>query len=91
VKRWPLAEPYTVKGERTMLVLSRKEGECSVIGRNIVITVLESRGNRVRLGITAPPETPINREEVFERLTRAERGNSVKDCRQGASSSVEGN
>jgi carbon storage regulator len=74
-----------------MLVLSRKEGECIVIGRNIVITVLESRGNRVRLGITAPAETPINREEVFERLTRAKRGNSVEDCRNGASFFTEGN
>jgi len=91
VKRWPLDERYALKGERPMLVLSRKEGECIVIGRNIVITVLESRGNRVRLGITAPPDTPINREEVFKRLTPAERANSVEDRRQGASSCVEGN
>jgi carbon storage regulator len=91
VKRPTLDERYTVTGEGTMLVLSRKEGERIVIGRDIVITVVESRGHRVRLGITAPPETPINREEVFERLTRAERGNSVDDCRQGASSFVEGN
>jgi carbon storage regulator len=74
-----------------MLVLSRKEGERILIGRDILITVVESRGKRVRLGITAPPETPINREEVFERLARAERGNSVDDCRQEASSLVEGN
>jgi carbon storage regulator len=89
--RWPLDEPCMTKGDRVMLVLSRKEGECIVIGRNIVITVLESRGNRVRLGITAPPDTPINREEVFERLARAERGNSIDDCRQGASFFAEGN
>ncbi len=53
-----------------MLVLSRKEGERIVIGRDIVITVVKSCGKRVRLGVTAPKGIPINREEVFERLAR---------------------
>jgi carbon storage regulator len=60
-----------------MLVLSRKEGERIVVGRDILITVIESRGNRVRLGISAPQEIPINRQEVSERLTREQTGNAL--------------
>ena len=55
-----------------MLVLNTKEGERTAIGRNIVIAVVECRGNRVRLGITAPQGTPIDREGVVERIAGAE-------------------
>lgn len=51
-----------------MLVLSRKSGERLVIGPNIVVTVLEVRGNVVKLGCQAPPCVPIHREEVSRRL-----------------------
>lgn len=51
-----------------MLVLSRKSGERLVIGPNIVVTVLEVRGNVVKLGCEAPPEVPIHREEVSRRM-----------------------
>ena len=47
-----------------MLVLSRKEGEEVVIGDNIRLTVVAIRGNRVRLGFTAPPDVAIRREEL---------------------------
>jgi carbon storage regulator len=47
-----------------MLVLSRKEGEEVVIGDNIRLTVVAIRGNQVRLGITAPPDVAIQREEL---------------------------
>jgi carbon storage regulator len=47
-----------------MLVLSRKVGETIVIGDQIVITLAAIRGNRVRLGITAPPHVLIQREEL---------------------------
>ena len=47
-----------------MLVLSRKSHEQIIIGQGIEITVLAIRGNRVRLGINAPPEVPILREEL---------------------------
>jgi len=47
-----------------MLVLSRKVGERLLIGETIVLTILEARGQRIRLGIEAPPEVPIWREEV---------------------------
>lgn len=51
-----------------MLVLSRKKNESIVIDENIVITVVEVRGDKVRLGIQAPREVPIHRSEVYEAL-----------------------
>ncbi|MDC0274366.1 MAG: carbon storage regulator CsrA [Planctomycetaceae bacterium] len=53
-----------------MLVLSRKKNERIVIGENIVITVVEVRGDRVRLGIEAPQEVPIHRSEVHEAIIK---------------------
>lgn len=50
-----------------MLVLSRKAGEACIIGDNISITVLRVSGNQVRIGITAPAEVRVYREEVLER------------------------
>jgi carbon storage regulator len=47
-----------------MLVLSRKPGEEVVVGDNIRLTVVEIHGNQVRLGITAPAEIPIRRQEL---------------------------
>lgn len=48
-----------------MLVLSRKKNESIVIDDNIVITVVEVRGDKVRLGIQAPREVPVHRSEVY--------------------------
>jgi carbon storage regulator len=50
-----------------MLVLTRKEGEEVVIGDKIRLTVVAIRGNRVRLGITAPPDVSIQREELCQK------------------------
>lgn len=55
-----------------MLVLSRKKNESIVIDENIVITVVEIRGDKVRLGIQAPKEVPIHRNEIYEAI-RSER------------------
>jgi carbon storage regulator len=72
-----------------MLVLSRKEGERIVVGSDILITVIESRGNRVRLGISAPKGIPINRQEVSARLAREEAADSkYESCRDEAPFSV---
>lgn len=54
-----------------MLVLSRKRDERIVIGENIVITVVDVRGDKVRLGIEAPTDVPVHRQEVLEALKRA--------------------
>jgi len=56
-----------------MLVLSRKVGERIVIGSNIVVTVIEVRGDRIKLGFVAPDEVPIHREEVSRRVAERER------------------
>ena len=51
-----------------MLVLSRKPDQQIMIGNDIVVTVLEIRGDRVRLGITAPANTLVHRQEVWLRI-----------------------
>jgi carbon storage regulator len=51
-----------------MLVLTRKPNESVVIGDGIEVTVLEIHGNRVRLGFRCPPEIPVHRAEVRDRL-----------------------
>lgn len=56
-----------------MLVLSRARGEQITIGQNVTVTVLEVRGNKVKLGFQGPPEVPIHREEIRERVL-AEQG-----------------
>jgi carbon storage regulator len=53
-----------------MLVLSRKRDERIVIGDNIVITVVDVRGDKVRLGIEAPAEVPVHRQEVLDAMKR---------------------
>ena len=53
-----------------MLVLSRQRDESIIIGDNIVITVVDIRGDKVRLGIAAPTEIPVHRREVFEAIQR---------------------
>ena len=50
-----------------MLVLSRNEGQSITIGKDIVITVLATRGSQVRIGISAPKDVAVHRTEVFER------------------------
>jgi len=51
-----------------MLVLSRKRNESIVIRDNIVVTVIDIRGDKVRLGIEAPKEVPVHRREVFDKI-----------------------
>ena len=53
-----------------MLVLSRHKDERIVIGDDVVITVVEIRGDKVRLGIEAPKETAVHRQEVYEAIQR---------------------
>ena len=55
-----------------MLVLSRKKDESIVINNDITIVVVEIRGDKVRLGVEAPKEVPVHRQEVFEAIARGE-------------------
>lgn len=51
-----------------MLVLTRKKNESIVISNDIVITVVEIRGDKIRLGIVAPKDVPVHREEIYQAI-----------------------
>jgi carbon storage regulator len=53
-----------------MLVLSRKKGEKICINDDITLTVVEIRGDKVRLGIDAPDEVPVHRKEIYDAIQR---------------------
>lgn len=55
-----------------MLILTRRPAETIMIGDDISLTVLEVRGNQVRLGTVAPKHIPVHRQEVYERIKRKE-------------------
>jgi carbon storage regulator len=62
-----------------MLVLSRQRDESIFIGDNIKITIVDIRGDKVRLGIEAPTEIPVHRQEVYEAIQReTQRGPAVE-------------
>ena len=56
-----------------MLALSRKQGESIVIGNNIEITVLESKGDQVKIGISAPKSVPVYRKEIYAQIQEENR------------------
>lgn len=53
-----------------MLVLSRYKDERIMVGENVIITIVDIRGDKVRLGIEAPKDMPVHREEVFQAIRR---------------------
>lgn len=55
-----------------MLVLQRKKNESIVIGDSVVVMIVDIRGDKVRLGIDAPVETPVHRREVYDAIKREE-------------------
>lgn len=56
-----------------MLVLSRQRDQSILIGENVVITVVDIRGDKVRLGIDAPSEVPVHRREVYDAIQNENR------------------
>jgi carbon storage regulator len=58
--------PLAQEGASVMLVLSRQRDETIIIGDNIEVTVVDIRGDKVRLGITAPKDISVHRKEVYE-------------------------
>lgn len=62
-----------------MLVLSRRVGESVVIGNDVVVTVLEVRGDIIRIGVEAPREVPVHRSEVFEAIEAANKAAAAPD------------
>jgi carbon storage regulator len=53
-----------------MLILTRRVGETVMIGNEVTVTVLGVKGNQVRIGINAPKDVAVHREEIFERIKR---------------------
>tara|TARA_B100000959_G_scaffold32017_1_gene30479 strand:+ start:33395 stop:33577 length:183 start_codon:yes stop_codon:yes gene_type:complete len=51
-----------------MLILTRREGEALMIGEDVSITVLGVKGNQVRIGINAPKDVAVHREEIYDRI-----------------------
>src|SRR5262245_44504216 len=65
--------PLTQEGAYAMLVLSRQRDETIMIGDDIEVTVVDIRGDKVRLGINAPKEISVHRKEVYDAIRRENR------------------
>jgi len=55
-----------------MLILTRRVGETVMIGNDVTVTVLGVKGNQVRIGVNAPKDIAVHREEIYERIKREE-------------------
>jgi carbon storage regulator len=62
-----------------LLILTRREGENIIIGDDVTISVLGIKGNQVRIGIDAPKNVSVHREEIYARIQRQKENENVKD------------
>ena len=62
-----------------MLILTRRVGETLMVGDDVTITVLGVKGNQVRIGINAPKEVPVHREEIYLRIKNEEEADSLSE------------
>jgi len=60
-----------------MLILTRRIGETLNIGDEVRVTVLGVKGNQVRIGVTAPKDVPVHREEIYDRIKKEEESGKV--------------
>ncbi|MBL4884476.1 MAG: carbon storage regulator CsrA [Planctomycetaceae bacterium] len=68
-----------------MLVLSRQRDESIIIGDNIKITIVDIRGDKIRIGIEAPAEIAVHRQEVFEAIQRDKQEEIAKEVAENSS------
>ena len=66
-----------------MLALSRKKGEALVINNNVEITILEVKGEQVKIGITAPKEVPVYRKELYVQIQESNKEAMNEDAIEG--------
>jgi carbon storage regulator len=66
-----------------MLILTRRVGETVMIGNDVTVTVLGVKGNQVRIGVNAPRDVAVHREEIFERIKREEQEGNAPAARGG--------
>ena len=66
-----------------MLILTRRINETLNIGDDVQVTVLGIKGNQVRIGINAPRDVPVHREEIYQRIKREERGGDESQSKEG--------
>lgn len=68
-----------------MLILTRRIGETVVIGNDVDVTVLGVKGNQVRIGVKAPKDIAVHREEIYERICQEQNGNGNGHATNGRS------
>jgi carbon storage regulator len=73
-----------------MLLLTRKLGENIRIGDDVKITIVEVKGNHVKLGIDAPPSVKVHREEIYERIQQENRRNQAQGAADASNAGTAG-